>query len=205
MNDTEFVKEPEKLKLDHKTPYLLYNPTAHGHFNARQLTIYAVGGMIKHLATLDELREAHDLMGRIKTVKIPHQNRAAEDDYRERFLSVKWDELGTFPTTWSLRFNLVAGQTPHLANPKDISMQGHSIDQLAGDQTKSSQYRVSRILAVPCTVLGYGCRALGLGRLLILDYASWGILDIHVDIAYLVLHFKSMHLKSLCVRSNVRT
>lgn len=132
MNDPAYFRHPERIDInriaDEGVHYLIYHPTETGKFNAKQLTIYAVAGMIKHLATLKKLREGLDEVGRIKTAKVPTQNRGAEDEYRRRFLNIKWDDLGSTPTTWSLRFDGLGAET---AAGVDNSQQGHDIDLLA--------------------------------------------------------------------------
>ena len=86
--------------------YLIYGQEDHKKFGSKNLTILALTALVKYAATLDHLREAHDTMGRIKEVKTPVMHRGVEDQYRKRFMTVKWDEVVPFPTSKSIAADL---------------------------------------------------------------------------------------------------
>ena len=87
-------ESPETFNPNRKSEeYLLYGRKPDEAFTAKHLTIIAVTAMIKQTAKLDCLRRAHNVEGRINTVKTP--------DGVKRYLTQEFDELVPFPTSRS--------------------------------------------------------------------------------------------------------
>lgn len=88
---------PSELSLDPaKRPiknYLGYATTERGtpSLESKQLMLLGLAGMLKYLATLKDLRVAHDRLGRLKMAKTPRGV--------ESYMTVTWDELVPFPTS----------------------------------------------------------------------------------------------------------
>ncbi|TAQ84346.1 hypothetical protein B7494_g7332 [Chlorociboria aeruginascens] len=122
--DPKIFPEPATLNLNPKcrllSNYLIYGEDCESDsFDVKQLTLAALTGMIKYIAKLKDLRVAHDKLGRLKRAKTPLGV--------ENYLTVTWDELVPFPTTWCLRFN---GEGRGVYTGPDNADQGHGIDQV---------------------------------------------------------------------------
>ena len=132
---TQGEADDAPLDLSHKPEdYLVYGRAPGSKFDAKQLTVIAITGLVKHAATLKNLREAHDTKGQVQTALVPQtevDGKVPEggkpdvrDSYRRRYLTTRWDQLVPFPTTWNLRFD---GVGKGVAPGWDNSQQGHGI------------------------------------------------------------------------------
>ncbi|MCJ1476683.1 hypothetical protein MMC13_005351 [Lambiella insularis] len=92
--DPTVFAEPATLSLDPKKSdlksYLIYGQDGPAKFDAKQLTLLALTGTIKYIATTRELRVAHDKLGRLKRAKTPYGV--------ECYMTIQWDQLVQFPT-----------------------------------------------------------------------------------------------------------
>jgi len=75
--------------------------------------------MLKHVATLKNLRVAHDKEGRLKKVKTP--------EGLERYCSSQWNVLLPSPATWNIRYDNVGRG---VYDGRDNANQGHGMNQL---------------------------------------------------------------------------
>lgn len=85
---------------------------------SKKLGLIAVTGMIKHAASLKNLRVAHDKLGRLKKVRTPEGS--------EKYCNTQWNQLLPSPATWNLRFD---GIGPGVFAGTDNADQGHGMDQ----------------------------------------------------------------------------
>ncbi|MCJ1308958.1 hypothetical protein MMC25_002613 [Agyrium rufum] len=99
--------------------YLIYGQGIPSTFKAKDFTLIGLTAMLKHLATLRSLRVAHDKLGRLKRVETPYGVKT--------YMSVQWDQLVPFPTTWNLRFN---GTGRGVYRGRDNADQGHGQNQV---------------------------------------------------------------------------
>lgn len=88
-------------------------------FQIQALALLGLAGMLKHIAKLKDVRVAHDTLGRLKRVKTQNS--------LEGFMTITWDQVVPFPTTWSIRYN---GEGRGVYTGKDNANQGHGSNQV---------------------------------------------------------------------------
>lgn len=107
-------------ETDHKQP---------PHF-AKQLSLAYLTAMLKHTASMKQVRVAHDKLGRLRRITTPAGLPGypqANADALPRYLSPQWDALLPFPTTWDIRFN---GMGEGVWEDGDNANQGHGQNQI---------------------------------------------------------------------------
>ena len=131
----EVFPSPNEFRLDRDpSTYLIYGSSLdekgkkRGAPFAKQLSLAYLTSMLKHAATLKELRVAHDKRGRLKRVTTPSGLAGYKaGDELVRYASPQWGQLLPFPATWEVRYN---GVGAGVFAGGDNANQGHGQNQV---------------------------------------------------------------------------